>query len=157
MTHSLEARAPLVDHHVIELGAALAGAAEASRAQGQAHPQARLRRPRARRDHQPTQEGVRPPHRVVAARAACTGSRASCCCRPRRAGAGCSSPTPWPTLLDRHRAGEDHGERIWNLVVLETWHREMVDGRAAFARETRQRAEAIARDEATEKRARAQA
>jgi hypothetical protein len=48
-------------------------------------------------------------------------------------------------LLDRHRAGEDHGERLWNLIVLETWQRELVDGRAAFAREAALRAETIAR------------
>ena len=47
-------------------------------------------------------------------------------------------------LLDRHRAGEDHGDRMWNLIVLETWHREMVDGRAAFAADVRARAQGIA-------------
>jgi len=50
--------------------------------------------------------------------------------------------------VDRHRAGEDHGERIWNLMVLETWFRQMIDGRAAFVREIAVRAEAIARDRA---------
>ena len=48
-------------------------------------------------------------------------------------------------LLDRHRAGEDHGERIWNLMVLETWFRELIDGRAAFVREAAAREAEIAR------------
>ena len=46
-------------------------------------------------------------------------------------------------LLDRHRGGEDHGERLWNLMVLETWFREMVDGRAAFVREVADRQAAL--------------
>ena len=34
MTHGLEARAPLVDHHVVELGAALPGALKLRRGKG---------------------------------------------------------------------------------------------------------------------------
>jgi asparagine synthase (glutamine-hydrolysing) len=59
---------------------------------------------------------------------------------------GLFDPAAVSDLLDRHRAGEDHGERLWNLMVLETWHHEMVDGRSAFAREVSARADAIARE-----------
>jgi asparagine synthase (glutamine-hydrolysing) len=31
-------------------------------------------------------------------------------------------------LLDEHRAGVEHGERLWNLTVLELWLRTFVDG-----------------------------
>ena len=30
-------------------------------------------------------------------------------------------------LLDEHQAGVDHGERLWNLTVLELWFRAFVD------------------------------
>jgi len=33
-------------------------------------------------------------------------------------------------LLDEHRAGVDHGERLWNLTVLELWFRAFVDADA---------------------------
>ncbi|HSZ83371.1 MAG TPA: asparagine synthase-related protein, partial [Polyangia bacterium] len=59
---------------------------------------------------------------------------------------GLFRPEAVTDLLDRHRAGEDHGERLWNLVVLETWQRELVDGRAAFARAAAARADQIARE-----------
>ena len=74
----------------------------------------------------------------------------------RRARArGLFRPEAVEDLLDRHRAGEDHGERLWNLIVLETWYREMVDGRPAFAREVAARAAALRRDAAAETRGRA--
>ena len=41
-------------------------------------------------------------------------------------------PEAVASLMDRHLGGEDHGERIWNLLALETWYREIVDGRAAL-------------------------
>jgi hypothetical protein len=63
---------------------------------------------------------------------------------PEARGRGFFEPDAVAALLDRHRAGEDHGERLWNLIVLETWHREMVDGRAAFAADVRARARDIA-------------
>jgi asparagine synthase (glutamine-hydrolysing) len=36
-------------------------------------------------------------------------------------------------LLDEHRAGVSHGQRLWNLTVLELWFRELVDGARALA------------------------
>ena len=53
MAHSLEARAPFVDHHVMELAAALPGAAQAPRPDGQGAPQARVRRSGAGGDRRP--------------------------------------------------------------------------------------------------------
>lgn len=46
-------------------------------------------------------------------------------------------------LLLRHQAGEGHGERIWNLVVLEIWQRELLDGRASLLREVEAKARAL--------------
>ena len=62
---------------------------------------------------------------------------------PEARGRGFFDSDAVASLLARHRAGEDHGERLWNLIVLETWHREMVDGRTRFARDIARRADAI--------------
>jgi hypothetical protein len=44
------------------------------------------------------------------------------------------------SLLTRHLAGEDNGARLWNLLALETWFRELLDGGTSFIEETRRRA-----------------
>ena len=36
-------------------------------------------------------------------------------------------------MLERHARGEDHGDRIWNLLVLELWHLEVADRLRASA------------------------
>jgi hypothetical protein len=59
-------------------------------------------------------------------------------------GRGYFRPEAVTDLLDRHRAGEDHGERLWNLMTLETWQRELVDGRRVLP-EIATRADEIAR------------
>ena len=54
---------------------------------------------------------------------------------------GLFEPRAIDDLLDRHKRGEDHGDRIWNLLVLELWYREVFDRRKKPA----VRAAAIAR------------
>jgi hypothetical protein len=54
-------------------------------------------------------------------------------------------PIQVETLLGRNRDGEDHGERLWNLAVLEQWFKEMVDGRAAYIERAARRAEDLDR------------
>jgi asparagine synthase (glutamine-hydrolysing) len=44
---------------------------------------------------------------------------------------GLFGPGKVAALLDRHTRGEDHGDRIWNLLVLELWHLEVMDRPAA--------------------------
>ena len=90
-------------------------------------------------------KGFALPDRAAGWRAGCTGSRASCCCPIAARERGLFAPAAVESLLERHRAGEDHGERIWNLMVLETWYRELVDGRASFVREVAAREAAIGR------------
>jgi asparagine synthase (glutamine-hydrolysing) len=133
MTHSLEARAPLVDHHVVELGAALPGPMKLRAGRGKQI----LRRAFA--DLVPVEILRRkkkgfalPTSRWLAGRL--HGFARDLLLSARARQRGLFRPEAVERLLDRHRAGEDHGERIWNLMVLETWYREMVDGRAAFAR-----------------------
>jgi asparagine synthase (glutamine-hydrolysing) len=146
MTHALEARAPLVDHHVVELGAALPGRLKLRAGKGKHILK------RAFADLVPA-EIV---HRRKKGFALPTGpwlrgrlhgfARETLLSDAARA-RGLFRPEAVADLLDRHRAGEDHGERLWNLIVLETWQRELVDGRAAFAREAASTAERIARED----------
>jgi asparagine synthase (glutamine-hydrolysing) len=154
MTHALEARAPLVDHHVIELGAALPGRLKLRAGKGKHILK------RAFADLVPAE--------ILARRkkgfALPTGpwlrgrlhgfARETLLSDAARA-RGLFRPEAVTDLLDRHRAGEDHGERLWNLIVLETWQRELVDGRAAFAREAAATAARIAREDAARPAARA--
>jgi asparagine synthase (glutamine-hydrolysing) len=154
MTHALEARAPLVDHHVIELGAALPGRLKLRAGKGKHILK------RAFADLVPA-EIV---HRKKKGFALPTGpwlrgrlhgfARETLLSDAARA-RGLFRPEAVADLLDRHRAGEEHGERLWNLIVLETWQRELVDGRAAFAREAAVVAERIAREDAARPSARA--
>jgi asparagine synthase (glutamine-hydrolysing) len=141
MTFGLEARAPFVDPEVIELGAALPGDLKLRRGVGKYL----LRRafadlvPRAVLERKkkgfalPLDRWFTGPLRDWA-HDVLLSTRA----RQR----GLLEMTAVERLLARHQAGEDHGERIWNLVVLEIWQREMLDGRARLLREV----EAIARE-----------
>ncbi|HTA18221.1 MAG TPA: asparagine synthase (glutamine-hydrolyzing), partial [Polyangia bacterium] len=145
MTHALEARAPLVDHHVVELGAALPGRLKLrgrkgkhilKRAFADLVPAEIVNR-RKKGFSLPTGPWLRGRLHGFA-----RDTLLSDAARAR----GLFRPEAVTDLLDRHRAGEDHGERLWNLIVLETWQRELVDGRAAFAREMSVRAAQIARE-----------
>lgn len=133
MAHSLEVRAPLVDHHVMELAAAIPGSLKLrgltgkhilKRAFADSVPEKILTR---------AKKGFSLPLRrwflgdlETFARDTLLSTRA----RQR----GVFRPAAVEDLLDRHRRGEDHGDRLWNLLVLELWYRELVDGRAAFMR-----------------------
>ena len=142
MTWSLEARAPFCDHHVVELGAALPGRWKLRRNKGK-----RILK-EAFADLVPapilnrTKRGFAlPTRRWLAGRL--HGFARELLLSPAAAGRGLFEPAAVEGLLDRHRGGEDHGERLWNLMVLETWFREMVDGRAAFVREVADRQAAL--------------
>ncbi len=143
MTHGLEARAPLVDHRVVELGASLPGRLKLRRGKGKHILK------RAFADLVPAEIVNRRKKGFALPTARWLRGRLHATARdlllsPEARGRGLFDVRAVETLLDRHRGGENHGERIWNLMVLETWYREMVDGRAAFAREVRERARDLA-------------
>jgi len=142
MTHALEARAPLVDTAVMELGASLPGPFKLRRLKGKHI----LRRAFAdlvpREIVERRKKGFAlPTARWLAGRL--HGFARDLLLSREARGRGFFDSDAVASLLARHRAGEDHGERLWNLIVLETWHREMVDGRARFARDIARRADAI--------------
>jgi len=154
MTHALEARAPLVDHHVVELGAALPGRLKLRGGKGKHILKrafadlvpAEIVQRRKKGFALPTGPWLRGRlHGFARETLLSDAARAR----------GLFRPEAVADLLDRHRAGEEHGERLWNLVVLETWQRELVDGRPAFAREAAATAERIAREDAARPAARA--
>jgi asparagine synthase (glutamine-hydrolysing) len=143
MTHSLEARAPLVDHHVVELGAALPGRLKLRAGRG------KYILKKAFADLVPAEIVERRKKGFALPTGPWLAGRLhgfardlllSTSARHR----GLFRPEAVENLLDRHRAGEDHGERLWNLIVLETWQRELQDGRGAFVREVAARADEIA-------------
>jgi asparagine synthase (glutamine-hydrolysing) len=142
MTHALEARAPLADHHVVELGASLPG-------------WMKLRGGKGKHIFKRAFADVVPPEildRKKKGFALPTGpwlagrlhgfARETLLSDAAKA-RGHFRPDAVERLLDRHKAGEDHGERLWNLIVLETWYRELVDGRGAFVAEVAKRADEI--------------
>jgi asparagine synthase (glutamine-hydrolysing) len=143
MSHGLEARAPFCDPDVLELGAALPGRLKLRGGKG------KFILKQAFADLVPSEIVARrkkgfalPIGRWLAGRL--HGFARDLLLSKEARQRGLFVPAAVEALLDRHRAGEDHGERIWNLMVLETWFRQMVDGRAAFAREIAARADAIA-------------
>jgi asparagine synthase (glutamine-hydrolysing) len=143
MSHGLEARAPFCDQDVVALGLGLPGHLKLRGGKG------KLILKQAFADLVPPEIVARrkkgfalPIGRWLAGRL--HGTARDLLLSPEARQRGLFLPSAVESLLDRHRAGEDHGERIWNLMALETWFREMVDGRAAFAREIASRADAIA-------------
>lgn len=138
MTHGLEARAPLVDHRVVELGTRLPATAKLRHLEGKALfkqafadllPAAILGRGK---------RGFALPTRHWLGGKLHAFSRDTLLSASARS-RGLFQPKAVEALLDRHRAGEDHGERIWNLLALEVWYREMVDGRARFVADLKRR------------------
>ena len=129
MANSLEARCPLLDHHVIDL----AGTQAAER-HGDAHATKRLFRkviepwvPAAVLSRPKRGFGV-PLRRwfeeglIAWAREILTD--------PRSQQRGWTRPQEVSTLLAQHeQRTRDHAKRIWALVCLELWAREHVDGR----------------------------
>ncbi len=144
MTHGLEARAPLCDHHVVELGASLPGWMKVRGGKGKhifkqafadlVPPEILNRR----------KKGFALPTGPWLAGRLHGFARDLLLSDAARA-RGYFRPEAVESLLDRHRAGEDHGERLWNLITLETWHRELVDGRANFVSEITAKANELAR------------
>jgi asparagine synthase (glutamine-hydrolysing) len=144
MSHGLEARAPFCDHDVVEIGAALPGRLKLRGLTGKHI----LKQAFAELVPTPILERKKkgfalPTGRWLAGRLHGTARELLLSAEAR--GRGLFAPAAVEALLDRHRAGEDHGERIWNLMVLETWFRELIDGRAAFVREAAAREAEIAR------------
>ena len=142
MSHGLEARAPFCDHDVVELGAALPGRLKLRRGKGKyilKQAFADLVPPEI--VHRRKKGFALPIGRWLAGRL--HGVARDLLLSPEARRRGLFVPAAVESLLDRHRAGVDQGERIWNLMVLETWFRELVDGRAAYAREVSARADAI--------------
>jgi len=129
MTHSLEARSPFCDHPVVELAASLPSSLKLrglrgkwllKRAFADLVPAAILHR-KKKGFSLPLRRWFRGELRDPA-RDLLLGSSA----RSR----GLFRVAAVEQLIDRHQAGEDHGDRLWNLLALEVWFREMVDGRA---------------------------
>jgi asparagine synthase (glutamine-hydrolysing) len=128
MAHSLEVRAPFVDHHVMELAAALPASLKVSGLTG------KVLLKQAFADLVPP-EIVKRSKRGFSLPLArwfsgelygfARDTLLSQSARER----GLFEPSRVSGLLESHRRGEDHGDRLWNLLVLELWYREVFDRR----------------------------
>jgi asparagine synthase (glutamine-hydrolysing) len=127
MAHALEVRAPLADHVLLEHMARLPGAFKLRgldgkrllrRAVRELVPEAILSRPK---------EGFNLPLARWLRHELAELSRDLLTDGTARA-RGLIDPARVLELLHEHRAGVDHGERLWNLTVLELWFRLFVDG-----------------------------
>ena len=127
MAHSLEARCPLLDHHVIELAGA-----QASIRHGDAHTTKRLFRkviepwvPAAVLSRPKRGFGV--PLRRWFQEGMVRWAR-DILVDPRTRQRGWTQSTEVLALLQQHEEGSrDHAKRIWALVCLELWARQHVD------------------------------
>lgn len=126
MAHALETRAPLVDQHVMELAAHIPASAKIRGTTGKTIlkqafadllPDAIVKR--AKRGFSLPLRRWFADELLGFARETLLSTRA----RQR----GLFDPRGVEDLLARHARGEDHGDRIWNLLVLELWHLEVAD------------------------------
>ncbi|GAA3455349.1 asparagine synthase (glutamine-hydrolyzing) [Dactylosporangium matsuzakiense] len=126
MAHSIEARSPLLDQHLMAFAGALPQHLKASgrgtkvllrRALAGWLPAPVLARPK-RGFAIPVAAWLRGPLRDPA-HDLLTGPTAS--------GRGLFDPAAVRALLERHAAGHDEAPRIWALMQLELWHRAFVD------------------------------
>ena len=133
MAHALEVRAPLVDQHVMELAAGIpanlkiqgvTGKVLLKQAFADAIPEAIVKRGK---------RGFSLPLRRWFADELLGYARETLLSRRARE-RGLFDARGVAHLLDRHGRGEDHGDRIWNLLVLELWHLEVMDRRTADVR-----------------------
>jgi asparagine synthase (glutamine-hydrolysing) len=142
MAHGLESRAPLVDHHVMELAARIPSSLKVHRLRGK-HilkeafrdlvPSEILDR-RKKGFSLPLGRWMREDLRELA-----HDTLADTRARQR----GLFQVPAIEHLLARHAAGEDHGDRLWNLMMLEIWFRTVVDGRAALVSASKEAATSL--------------
>jgi len=134
MAHSLEARCPLLDHHVIEI----AGAQAASR-HGDAQTTKRLFR-KIIAPWVPADVLTRPKRGFGVPlrrwfKEGMIGWAREILVDPRSRQRGWTQPREVDAMLRQHAEGSrDHAKRIWALVCLELWARQHVDRRPAAAR-----------------------
>jgi asparagine synthase (glutamine-hydrolysing) len=122
MAHALEVRAPLLDHVLVEWMAGLPGELKLRGLRGKRLlrkvardlvPAAILTR-KKKGFAMPVDGWFRGPLRAMARDLLATASART---------AGWLQATAVTRLLDEHDAGFNHGERLWNLLVLELWLR----------------------------------
>jgi len=129
MTHSLEVRAPLLDHRIVEFGARLPVDLKQrglkkrvlfKRAVGAHLPPATLNR-RKRGFGIPVAAWLRGPLRPMLE---------DLVLGPRLAARGIFTPQALRALCEQHQSRRaNHGHKLWNLMVLELWARRFLDGR----------------------------
>jgi len=127
MAHSVEARSPFLDHHLMEFAASLPPDAKLRRAAGK-----RLLK-RALRNRIPDEILDRPKMGFGVPlggwfREDLRTLPSDILLDPLALARGYFRRHEVETLIDEHRSGaSDHSARLWSLLQLEMWHREVVD------------------------------
>jgi asparagine synthase (glutamine-hydrolysing) len=137
MAHSVEARSPFLDHQLMEFAASLPPAAKLRAGDGKRLLRHALRGriPDAILDRPKMGFGV-PLGRWF--REDLRSMPADVLLDPRTLGRGYFREQEVAALIEDHRSGvADNSARLWSLLQLELWHREVVDARPA-AREREQ-------------------
>ncbi|MBI4161833.1 MAG: asparagine synthase (glutamine-hydrolyzing) [Acidobacteria bacterium] len=128
MAASLEVRVPYLDHRLVEAAVALPSGWKIRRGD------TKWILKRAAREWLPGFVRRRPKHGFdvpVSAwlRDGLRGTARACLGPESAAERRFFRPGTLGALLDRHLAGEDHGDRLWGLLVLEAWFRTFVEPR----------------------------
>ncbi|MDB4962785.1 MAG: hypothetical protein JWP01_2784 [Myxococcales bacterium] len=132
MANSLEVRAPFVDHHVMELAAGLPTALKIKGLTGKVL----LKRAFADLVPEPILKRAKRGFSLPLGRwfsGEMYGFARDVLLSKAARERGLFTPHAVEDLLARHKRGEDHGDRIWNLVVLELWFREVFERRSGRA------------------------
>ncbi len=132
MAHGLEVRSPFIDHHVMELAAGLPTTRKIRGLTGKVLLKAAFADAIPKAIIQRSKRGFSLPLRRWFAVDLLGFARETLLSR-RAKERGLFAPEAVATLIDRHTRGEDHGDRIWNLLVLELWHLEVLDQLPRFA------------------------
>jgi len=137
MCHSLEVRAPFLDHRIVELGARLPVRLKQHRWKK------RVLFKRAVKNHLPPSVLSRPKRGFgipVAAwlRGPLQPMLRDLVCGARLAERGIFDRTALARFVDEHVTSRaDHGHKLWNLMVFELWARQFIDARSALTRPSR--------------------
>lgn len=129
MANSLEVRSPFLDYRVQELAASLPPGAKLRRRRRGKWPLRQLARRRGLPDrlvNRPKQGFGVPLADWL--RGSLRGWMSDILLDPGALGRGYFRPEAVRGLIDEHSAGRaDHSTRLWNLTMLELWHREFID------------------------------
>ena len=134
MAHGLEGRSPLLDHKFMEFAATLPSDLKRRGATSKYIFKRAVRQLLPARHHRPAEEGLLACRSITGSGTSCARWRRMCCSTPAARQRGYFRRGDVRRLLDEHveRRRSWH-EQLWNLLMLELWHRMFIDDRRCAA------------------------